>query len=472
MEKIINFLKKNKIIISIIFAIILSSFLFFQDLIFISDELKFLIIIFFPLIPQLIDFIIEKYTHMKKIKLIKENLNSINYFYSIFLKDDRIKINYEKYIEYIDINLDEITLISIGEELIKKNYNNIKILIIYFCFLIDYDFTSNSIKSKSRIEISSIFENNNIKALEDLDNSNLNGILEYYFNYKKKLIINDFCEIDKEKIFVQFTEKYLSIINAYYILNLKGKKAQEFQRTLAKLIDEGKIHTKNILGDFKKFKNYNAYLLFSNLLENNLEVKEKLNNYHHIDFKGSLGEYMYKSKILFIKEKINPHKFLKENFSDIYKEHKKIPGFVGLYPIEIDDLYLYPENIEDIIDKENYLKRNYKKLKEFQLLALTGDSEFSLNNSTLEIKEILSNIPINIFIPTEKIIIKNFIVNHYDDLKQEFNIKTIYDWAEINPEDLNNYFVQKDTENISEDWLKISKTVIEEVKKIKEAIKN
>ena len=178
MEKIINFLKKNKIIISIIFAIILSSFLFFQDLIFISDELKFLIIIFFPLIPQLIDFIIEKYTHMKKIKLIKENLNSINYFYSIFLKDDRIKINYEKYIEYIDINLDEITLISIGEELIKKNYNNIKILIIYFCFLIDYDFTSNSIKSKSRIEISSIFENNNIKALEDLDNSNLNGILD------------------------------------------------------------------------------------------------------------------------------------------------------------------------------------------------------------------------------------------------------------------------------------------------------
>ena len=119
-----------------------------------------------------------------------------------------------------------------------------------------------------------------------------------------ELIINDFCEIDKEKIFVQFTEKYLSIINAYYILNLKGKKAQEFQRTLAKLIDEGKIHTKNILGDFKKFKNYNAYLLFSNLLENNLEVKEKLNNYHHIDFKGSLGEYMYKSKILFIKEKI------------------------------------------------------------------------------------------------------------------------------------------------------------------------
>mgnify|MGYP006879694603 CR=1 FL=1 len=67
------------------------------------------------------------------------------------------------------------------------------------------------------------------------------------------------------------------------------------------------------------------------------------------------------------------------------------------------------------------MKTNYKRLEEYKLIALTGNYEMELNRSTININQILTNIPINIFIPKEKEGVKNFLVDQYPNLKEKFN---------------------------------------------------
>lgn len=452
--------------------------LFSGFILFIFDKNEFpilfllILVVIIPHTKDILEFILEKNRIRIKSEEVSKYLNFLNQFYLTFLNSNKIQrtfLSYQKQLIESSNNFDELIL---GSRLLEDE-GKISEYLIYICFILDYNFSSREIKNQAKVILNFYLEEYQISDLDSFEKSEINLLLRFFNNYRNKKNIYLTSNFSKEEEFELFTRKYATSIYSNYMLNLDIKNSREYRRTLSKLIHEGKISFNNILDELKLENSINAFLIFSNVLEKNKpEVSNKLEQYNQIDFNGSSGEYKYKTRIIFLSKYSNPEDFIKENYSDFYKKENKIPGFVGLFPIELKNLHLFPNKDNLIIDKENYLRRNYNKLIEYKLLAESSSEENQIIFNNIPVNEILSNLPINIFIPDEKVLIKDFIIESYKKLKKKFKIKTIYDWSEINFEDLRDYFIEIDKEEIatSNKWTSISKKIIEDCKKIKESI--
>jgi len=147
-------------------------------------------------------------------------------------------------------------------------------------------------------------------------------------------------------------------------------------------------------------------------------------------------------------------------------------GFVAVLPIETTEIYLFPEYISNI--ESDHMRHSFQSVNYFKTGVAFDLFEILLEymKSEIELSEILSIIPFNVFVPELNQETKNFIIDNYKRIQDSFGIKSLVDWSNINPSNLAKVIIALGGSRIlpEEEWNDICIKICEEAKKHAKAI--
>lgn len=293
-------------------------------------------------------------------------------------------------------------------------------------------------------------------------------------------------------VVIEFLQKYGRTEDIGMVLLNELQQAREFKNTLAELVARGKINTKTInrqavrqINDRLEERGIatTKFIVFSRRFQYNDQLEESIEKFPHIKMGrkypsegfpeefGTMRMYIvypeerFISASEFYESEIEP--YLSE---DILLEYDD--AFAAVMPLEITDFKMYPsrgeasetELVSGSLDSLEYL--------------ITGSSE-DLNTvitevlmNEIEISDILSIIPFNVFVPELSRREKEIIINNYDHLKSKFGINSLFDWADIDAAELATELSEVDRDNINtfEDWSSIANDITEQAMSHTEAV--
>jgi hypothetical protein len=354
------------------------------------------------------------------------------------------------------------------------------IYVIFLCFEID-NIKDDILKDNYKKNIDISLKNFNLIGFDKYSKL----LLHTYFNYKNKMelsFINP--NLDYNSIIKEFTQKYSHNLYSYILLKNQAQ-AEEFRKTLSFLLNKGKLNSLLIKNKIDKIlisttlTNTKGFILLANKFHKIKTVQDSLNKYPQLVFTGGRKPINFPEssrflhiRILYPKVSISPKYFLDhEILGHIPKDQKNI-GFAAIIPFETSQMAFYPSSINDLTSE--YMKESYGILKFFE----TGSSTEILNEaiitklSEIGLSEILSIIPFNIFIPNEPERIKLFIIESYEKIQNHFNIQTLFDWANIDPQDLTMKFIEYGCLSIDpqeKKWAGIAQKIVKEATKHQQA---
>lgn len=383
-----------------------------------------------------------------------------------------------------DLTFNRATIYShLIEKCLKENYPHCTLKVIHILLLCnDVDRCNNDI-SKSELKKWVDLE------LDDFDMLNLDAnsksLLTAYWNYQNYKPLFEICHTaDYNKLSLEFAKKYSQKLLSLLIFR-NYEQSEEFRKTLSALLQGGKLNSLLLrmkIDQTTKEKlltnNRKGLILLTNKFQRNADVEDRINMYPQLkvgrltpqNFPES-SKYLH-MRLLYPKEPISPKIFLEQEILNNIPTEERFDGFAAIIPFETSEMYLYPNNksqIENINSRKAYEAIDYFK---------TGNSDQVLNEAVLAklseigINEILSIIPFNIFIPRVKNDMKLFIIDKYELFQSAFQIQSLFDWANINPQDLFNKFIELGCLEINsneKDWIRIAKRIILEAKKHQEA---
>ncbi len=354
-------------------------------------------------------------------------------------------------------------------------------------------------REKDNIKNSAIYKETISQIIEKYDylndNNLYNIISQYYFNYINSKKLNSSNNINNyEEIFNKFISRYCKSQFLSYKLKLDQEETEELRRTLAILYTQGKLSTKLLGKDLfaqinnrleKEMGKSKIFLLIANKYQKIEEIDKFLNKIPNLRF-GKIYPNRLPDNLKFLHMRIlyPPKKY---EFAEKFLQRKIIPkidsdkigeGHISIIPIEGKEIISFPDKIEKITNEN--VRKSYNVLKSIK----TGNT-FNLTNLILDnlefneekdIKDLLSIIPFNIFLPNLEENIKNFIISNYEEIKEEFKIKELIDWANIKDyKKLGNKFIMLDEEKKkrlcqNSKWMDISKEILKKSKNYKDAI--
>lgn len=497
--RIVKNILTNRIFLRIIGAIIIGISIFFDEIldgqryrglkIFLAISSGTLFLFFEPIY----DAIEARRNRKKKREDIKNELQPVLSFLKKYigikldaqLLVDRIEeseIDYSKH--------DAITVFVVNSLVNKSQLEKDAIILSALCNEVDKE--DDILKSESyKTTIASIFEKYDFIELDD----QAKLILKYYENFRNGRKLNsNISDLDYVSKTDQLTKRYSKTYNLSLKLKLEKDQSEEFRRTLAILIRDGKLNVKQIEKDLKdrisnelqkKAVKSKAFLVLSNKFQNIPEVKNALSRFPHVKYSYPNPSRL-PDNIKYVSTRIiypsssfqNAKDFLENEIKPLIPEDKLNDGFIAIIPIEGTELYSIPENVDDI--EKSHLRDGFEAISAYKTGISINMTELYMESfkDEINIDEILSNIPFNIFVPGLSEKIKNFIIANYEQLKVKFNISRLADWAGINHQDLTKFFIELD-ENIGkkrlykdENWSEVSSKILEQASKHQKAMNN
>lgn len=448
-----------------------------------------LFLFFDPIVEE-----IENFRNQKKRKsIIQNNIKPIASFISkhLDIKIDQKKIAAEILNSEIDYNRRDMVFIFVINQLQELSQNEKDaILLTALCNEIDRE--SDILKSERyKMSVASIFERYNFLELDD----EAKLILRYYSNFQnnKKLNLEN-NQIDFLSKTEELTKKYNKTYNLSLKLKLEKDQAEEFRRTLAILIRDGKLNVKQLEKNLQKRINQElknkaisskAFLVLANKFHKIDEVKKVLDRFPSVVYPYKQPHELPDS-IKYLHTRIvyppssfqSAHSFLEEEIKPHIPVEQLNNGFIAIIPIEGTELYSIPDKADEI--SKDYLKEGFESIAAYKTGVSLNMTELYIESMKDEINvdEILSNIPFNIFVPGITESRKNFLISHYEDLKNKFNITRLSDWANINNVDLKDYLIELDVNRgkqrlyKDENWEITANTIIHQAVRHRDAVNN
>jgi hypothetical protein len=353
-----------------------------------------------------------------------------------------------------------------------------KDILFILCLVKEIDEEKDEIKKSSyRSRIS--------KVLEDFDTEIIGKrtqkLLKFYAKLKK-IDVRDY-----KNLFLEFTKKYCSVQKfAYQIFN-DYEKAEEFRRTLSILIARGKLNlplikskiNKKIDSLLKERQVSRGFIILMNRYQRLKKVQESLNKFPQIEI-GRLKPHNFPSPTQYLHMRIvypkfyysSAKEFMEKEILSKIPEKEKDNGFVAVLPLEIMDVTSYPRSQSEI--KNDKMKVSFQAIN-YLRTGLHKDiteiiTEYTI--SEINISEILSIIPFNIFVPRLKREAKDFLIENYEYLQSHFKINSLFDWSEINPKDLAEKIISMDKNKIlsKKEWYNVCNKICKEAEKHIKAI--
>ncbi|PLX98345.1 MAG: hypothetical protein C0623_13600 [Desulfuromonas sp.] len=328
--------------------------------------------------------------------------------------------------------------------------------------------------------VATIFEKYNFLELDDDSKT----ILNYYTNYKNKRKLPSEIEgINYEDETDAITKKYNTTINLTLKLKLEKDQAEEFRRTLSILIRDGKLNVGQLEKSLKerinkelknKAVDSKAFLVLANKFQHIKEVKRSLGRFPYVQYSGvkphnlpDSMEYLHTRLIFPPVGFHNASDFLNEEIRPQIPDDSLSDGFIAIIPIEGTEVYSIPDKADEI--SKDYIKQGFDSISAYKTGVSLNMTELYMEamKKEINIDEVLSDIPFNIFVPGLQDQIKNFLIDNYDNLKTKFAINRLADWANINTEDLRDYLIELDKGRekkrlrTDENWLPIASEIIE-----------
>ena len=422
------------------------------------------------------DFLVDRNLRRSKETLVKNYTKNI----ISFLKSNfEIEANSEELFESIkgedfDVTKDEVYKRSI--ELVKTDKDKEILLILALTKEVDRE-KDISLQSRYRSKITEVLQNFDTLRF---DSKTQQLMKEYTRLYGIK-------DANHKELFLNFAQKYsdlqLIAIQLFNDLNL----ANEFKKTLSLLLVRGKLNLPLVKGETKKKIDEilrakqipRGFIVIMNKYQTLDPVKEALSKFPQIEL-GRLKPHNFPENTQYLHMRIiypktyysSSDEFLNKEILNRIPANEKNNGFVAVLPLEITEIKSYPKTeaeIESDIMKKSFQAINY---------LITGQdksvdeilAEYTMSNIT--ISEILAVIPFNIFVPDIKRNAKDFIIDNYPLIQERFKIKTLFDWADVNPKELSGVLLAYDKEHIlsETEWLKISTQICSEAKKHAKAL--
>ncbi len=136
--------------------------------------------------------------------------------------------------------------------------------------------------------------------------------------------------------------------------------------------------------------------------------------------------------------------FLKKEILPHIPTEDRGKGFILIIPIEGTEIISFPENVDDI--KSKYIRGAYEAITAIKTGQSIDVTNLYIERLTQEMNldNILSIIPFNIFVPDLYGRAKNFIIDNYDEIRQQFNVERLSDWATINSQELAEHIINFD----------------------------
>ena len=436
----------------------------------------------------------NKKTSKKKEELI---LDVLNEFKTFIIKNVNRDIKTEKITKRIneeDIkvsteNISDIIGIAIKESFSDKNENEQNsIFLIYLFNLID----------KEKDDIKRSFLKKRVESILDTyelieSDKNTKVLLDFYNNYQNGIqLYNKTNNLDYKTLLDNITKKYSTAYNFAVRLSLEKKQVEEFRKTLSELILRGKISTKllskqleiNIEKNLNKRKNSRAFLLLSNKFYKIPKIDKIFNSFPGIKF-GRKWSNKMSENINFLHMRLiyptdvysDPKDFLEKEIIPNIPTEERSKGFISIIPLEGTEIFTYPESSKEIKDEK--IRAGYSSISSIKTGLPLNLADVVMSNLDTEVNmnEILSIIPFNIFIPNESERRKRFIIDHYEEIKSNFNVKTLSDWSEISPNKLKRYLIKLDETTKkrnrvakNEAWGAIANKVVTQAKKHSQAL--
>lgn len=337
--------------------------------------------------------------------------------------------------------------------------------------------------------IAAIFEKYDFIQLDE----GAKTIIKYYNNFLNgKNLQSNVNGIDFKSKTDELTRKYNKTYNLSFKLKLERDQSEEFRRTLSILIKDGKLNVKQLEKNLRdRVKNElqkravrsKAFLVLSQKFQNIPEVQQALNRFPHVKYSYPKPSRLPDSikyvstRIIYPSSAFQDAKdFLKYEIEPFIPDDKINEGFIVIIPIEGTELYSIPKNAADI--EKSHFSEGFESVAAYKTGISIDMAELYMESMKDEINvdEVLSNIPVNIFVPNISERIKNFIISNYDNLKAKFNITRLADWANINSNDLKDYLIELDINRgkqrlyKEENWEDIGKKIVEQAIKHRDAM--
>jgi len=401
-------------------------------------------------------------------KYIKDLISFLKSYFEIEVPDQ--KILYQN----IDKDDFDLTRESVYERTIKQIETNVDKNILLLLAL------TKEIDREEDISLRSRYKEKISEILSNFDTLN--------FDLRTQELMNTYARIykakdkDHKKLFLEFAHKYAtSQFTAFQLFN-DLKLANEFRKTLSQLIVSGKLSLPLVVKEaedkrdelLNKKQVQRGFIVIMNKYEKLDSVKRSLSKFPQIEM-GRLKPQNFPENTQYLNMRIvypktyysSADEFLKREIINRIPEDETGKGFVAVLPLEITGIQSYPKTEADI--ESNIMKKSFQSIN----YLITGQdksideivTEYELSNISLS--DILAVIPFNIFVPDIKTEAKNFIIDNYPEIEKKFGIKSLFDWANVNANELSGALMQFDKKHIltETEWQKIGEQICEEAQK-------
>ena len=439
---------------------------------------------------------------------LKKDLKSLNLDDKINKDKDLDKVYTKIFNKYKSI--DEISIyVDLAYEILSQKKADKDIIIaLLLAKKIDEKQRKPTIKHEIKKQVEKVISE--IELTQETDDENAYKLARYYKSYKEKGKIHHkekYVESNFNDLISNFLKNYTVNLYPQFLFYKKEEEIEEYKEmkdSLATLIRRGKLSTENISNEWfdnriKRIKkeieeekeNYDAYILIGwKLLKSENEAFKRLKkefpyvlwskNTVAIERTNETKLYVH-FHIIFTRQNYSgPKEIYQKRISDILQNEEEWDrkAFLSIIPVKTGELWIKPKKEKLVEINEDWSKQkieNYLKHSE----KISGHSKEIAINLTVEefmkevkVEELLKVIPINIFLQNPKTNEKNLLIESFMDLKNEFDVQNIFDWGDVNKEELSESLIKKDKESkkderIAEDnrWKDIADSIVYEANK-------
>ncbi|AUV82221.1 hypothetical protein C2R22_11665 [Salinigranum rubrum] len=217
------------------------------------------------------------------------------------------------------------------------------------------------------------------------------------------------------------------------------------------------------------------FLLFSQKMHYNEEVTQAIERFPHTRIGNKYPDRGFPEEVKYMRMYVvypdhdyrTAERFLEEAIQPSIPSDHARDGFIAVMPLELADMTIYPE-IEDV---DSYLSGTYEALSFLKTGTSEDLSEVISDRviSEIGVSELLSTLPFNVIEPNMNEREKELVIDNYDEIKDRFNIDELFDWADVDPEQLGKVLTEMDSGENGARWRELSESIVEKTQEYSKA---
>lgn len=285
----------------------------------------------------------------------------------------------------------------------------------------------------------------------------------------------------------RFVRKYVHKTEVIQELKTEQNELEEYRSTLAKLYENGRLNEfglHQLVTDIDEYTSLaltdqTHYLILSNEIQYDESFKEIITDAVERDgheiYSGSLNVSggLYSLSLAVCDDDYSTREFFTKYVEPALNQTEN-DGWLSVHRSIMDGESIFREQYNT---KEP--SKNAKQGMKSRNVLITGERSTTINlkqeliESYLTTDELLSVLPLNLFLPDLPSEKKEKLVEHNDEIKEKFGVTQLTDWAHPNhtPDEIGRFLQQNYFPTDSEqDWVNNAEAIIERAKEVSEAL--